>query len=237
MLVKTKAIVIATVKYQEKSLIVKCFTEKFGLKSYFVHNAFTGKKNNQKISFFQPLNQIEIEAFHKDKGNLERFKEVKISNAYQTIPFAIVKTTIALFLSEVLHNAIKEEGKNENLYAYLETSLLWFDSHDHVANFHLIFLLELTKYLGFSPENAASENQVFIPNEGVFSSEISENALSIDDSQLFQKLLLLKLHQPQQVFSTAQRQRLLAILLNYYALNSDGFKTIKSLQILKEIFN
>ncbi|WP_317162508.1 recombination protein O N-terminal domain-containing protein [Flavobacterium haoranii] len=52
MLIKTKAVVISAVKYQEKSLIVRCFTLSDGLKSYFVTNAFTGKKNNQKNAFF-----------------------------------------------------------------------------------------------------------------------------------------------------------------------------------------
>lgn len=236
MLVKTKAIVISTVKFQEKSLIVKCFTEKFGLKSYFVYNAFTGKKNNQKISFFQPLNQIEIEAYHKDKGNLERFKEIKIANNYQTVHLNIVKTSIVLFLSEVLHNCLKEEGKDENLYAYLETALIWFDSHSEVSNFHLIFLMELTKYLGFSPEKAISQKQFFIPNEGVFTNEINTNSLSLEDSELLQKLLQLKLSAPQNVFSSNQRQKLLVIILNYYTINTDGFKTIKSLDVLTELF-
>ena len=49
MLIKTKAIVISSLKYQEKSLIVKCFTQSDGLKSYFVPNAFSAKKSNQKI--------------------------------------------------------------------------------------------------------------------------------------------------------------------------------------------
>ena len=78
MQIKTKAIVISTHKFQEKSLIVKCFTQSNGIKSYFVNNAFTGKNNKQKKAFFQPLMQLEIEAVHKNKGTLERFKEVKI---------------------------------------------------------------------------------------------------------------------------------------------------------------
>ena len=82
MLVKTKAIVISTLKFQEKSLIVKCFTQSDGLKSYFVRNVFSSQKNNQKIAYFQPLTILEIEADHKNKGTLEHFKEIKISFSF-----------------------------------------------------------------------------------------------------------------------------------------------------------
>ena len=77
MQIKTKAIVISSVKYQEKSLIVKCFTLSDGLKSYFIRDAFSSRKSNQKIAYFQPLTILEIEAVHKNKGTLENFKEIK----------------------------------------------------------------------------------------------------------------------------------------------------------------
>ena len=81
MLVKTKAIVLSSLKYQEKSLIVKCFTLSDGLKSYFVSSAYSGKKSNQKIAYFQPLTILEIEANHKNKGTLEHFKDIKLATA------------------------------------------------------------------------------------------------------------------------------------------------------------
>ena len=55
MLIKTKAIVISSVKYNDKSLIVKCLTREEGVQTYFIQNAFTGKNNKQKKVFFQPL--------------------------------------------------------------------------------------------------------------------------------------------------------------------------------------
>ena len=118
MLVKTKAIVLSTLKFQEKSLIVKCFTESDGLKSYFVQNAYSNKKANQKIAYFQPLTMIEIEANHKNKGTLEHFKEIRLAHSYHSINTDIFKSTIVIFLSEILHHAIKEEEKNEQLFSF-----------------------------------------------------------------------------------------------------------------------
>lgn len=236
MLVKTKAIVLSTLKYQEKSLIVKCLTFSDGIKSYFVNNAFTGKNNKQRVAFFQPMTQLEIEANHKNKGVLERFKEVKISHSYRTIHADIVKTTIVLFLSEMLHHAIKEEGKNEDLFEFLETAFLWLDHHDEIANFHIILLLQITKYLGFYPQNDSDEFSFFDISEGVFVETQALSCLSSSETILFKKLMCLKFDDDQRIFSGNQRQLLLKILINYYAFNIEGFRKPKSLEVLKEVF-
>jgi DNA repair protein RecO (recombination protein O) len=237
MLVKTKAIVISSLKYQEKSLIVKCFTQSDGLKSYFVQSAFSSKKSSQKIAYFQPLTLIEIEASHKNKGTLEHFKEIKLATAYQTINIDIVKSTIVIFLSEVLHHSIQEEEKNEHLFTFLETALLWLDTHEETANFHLILLLEITKFLGFYPDNSETDFPFFEMNEGQFSPLHGISCLSEHETHLFKKLMNLKFDSDQKVFAGIERQILLKILLDYYSIHLDGFKKPKSLDVLKEVFN
>ncbi len=237
MQIKTKAIVISTIKFQEKSLIVKCLTQSNGVKSYFVNNAFTGKNNKQKIAFFQPLMQLEIEATNKNKGTLERFKDIKISIPYQTINYDIYKTTIVLFLSEFLNFAIKEEEENEALFEYLETALLWLDNHDEVSNFHLIILIQITKYLGFYPENPSENIDYFDLLEGVFTNSPSSNSLTIDETILLKRLLSLKVDNTENFFSAHQRQILLKIIINFFTLNIDGFKTPKSIEVFKEVFS
>ena len=185
MLVKTKAIVISSLKFQEKSLIVKCFTLSDGLKSYFVRDAFSSRKGNQKIAYFQPLTVLEIEALHKNKGTLEQIKEIKIDSPFQTIHSNIVKSTLTLFLSEMLHHSIHEEEKNESLFHFIESALHWFDHHDEIANFHLIFLIEITKYLGFYPDITESQLPFFEMKEGIFAPFHSLTSLSENDSKLF----------------------------------------------------
>jgi DNA repair protein RecO (recombination protein O) len=237
MLIKTKAIVISSLKYNEKSLIVKCLTRLDGIQTYFIHNAFTGKNNKQKKVFFQPLNQIEIEAYHNNKSNLQRIKEVKIYYPYQSIYLDIIKSSIVLFLSEMLHNIIKEEGKDEQLFDYLESALQWFDTQEEMFNFHLVLLLQLTKYLGFYPQENLSDKKYFNISEGVFSEFQSLNSLTIEESELLKKLLNLKFEDNQKVFTVIQRQQLLKIILDYYKYNIERFKTPYSLQVLKEVFN
>lgn len=237
MLVKTKAIVISSLKFQEKSLIVKCFTLSNGLKSYFVRDAFSSKKASQKIAYFQPFSILEIEAVHKNKGTLENFKEIKTAVPFQSIHTDIVKSTMVLFLSEMLHYSIQEEEKNEQLFLFLETALTWLDHHDEISNFHLILLLEITKYLGFYPDLSENNLPFFEMNEGVFSLFQTGNMLSEHETNLFKKLIDLKFDNDQKVFHVLERQILLKILIDYYSLHLEGFKKPKSLEILKEVFS
>lgn len=234
MLIKTKAIVISSLKYQEKSLIVKCFTQSDGLKSYFVPNAFSAKKSNQKIAYFQPFSILEIEANHKNKGTLEHFKEIKLAYSYQTIATDVVKSSIILFLSEMLHHSIKEEEENENLFTFLETALLWLDNHEEITNFHLIFLLQMTKFFGFFPNKA--NGNYFEMIDGVFSEYQGTSCLNFQETVLLKKLLELKFDSSKKLFLASERQQLLKIIIDYYSIHLDGFKKPKSLEVLKEVF-
>lgn len=237
MQVKTKAIVISALKFQEKSLIVKCFTLSDGIKSYFVANAFTSKKSMQKIAYFQPLTILEIEATHKNKGTLEYFKEIKMGYPFKSIHQNIVKSALVLFLSEVLHHCIKEEEKNEAFFEYLETALLWLDEHDEIANFHLMLLLGMTRFFGFYPAISNLEALFFEMTEGVFTSYHGLSCLNEHETLLFKKLISLRFENESKLFVAAERQILLKILLDYYAIHLDGFKKPKSLEVLTAVFS
>jgi DNA repair protein RecO (recombination protein O) len=237
MQVKTKAIVLSTLKFQEKSLIVKCFTLSDGLKSYFVRDAFSGRKGNHKIAYFQPLTLLEIEAVHKNKGTLENFKEIKISYPYSSIPTDIFKSTIVMFLSEMLHHSIHEEEANPDFFSFLETAFLWLDTNDQISNFHLILLMESTKFLGFYPEDSNPDFAFFEMREGVFLPFETVSCLNKTQTFLLKKLLELRFDSPHVLFNAKERQELLKIIIDYYALHLDGFRKPKSLDVLVEVFS
>lgn len=237
MLVKTKAIVLSSIKYGDTDLIVKCYTE-VGVKSYLLKRILKAKKGKVKASYFQPLTQLNLIASHNEKGKLNYIKEANIYNPYQTIQTSITKQTIAIFLSEVLSKTLYEEESNEQLFEYLEASLKWLDIHDEVANFHLLFLLNLSKHLGFYPDKESISSNFFDLQEGSFTKYKPRNQY-ITESNLarFKTLLGTNFDRLDSLkFNGKERQEILEVLIRYFELHLPMFHKPKSLTVLKTVF-
>lgn len=238
MLIQTKAIVLTSLKYGDADLIVKCLTE-HGVKSYLLRSIFRSKSKKLKTGYFQPLNLLEISATHNKKGNLNKISEARVSYLYQTVSTDIFKQSIALFLAEVLAYALKEEESNNVQFEYIETSFKWLDHHDQFANFHLVFLLRLTMFLGFYPDTSAKETNYFDLVEGNFTDiKPVSHFLSGEKLFLFKSLIGIKFDDMQGLkWNSENRQLALDVLLEYYELHLPGFKKPRSLKVLKEVFN
>ncbi|MEC4115723.1 DNA repair protein RecO [Myroides phaeus] len=237
MQVKTKAIVLSVLKYQDKSLIVKCLTEEEGVLSFFVRNAFSKGKSAQKIAYFQPLTMLEIDFTFKNKGGLEYFKEVKLGHVYQTIYYDYAKNCIAIFVGEVLHNLIKDRVKDVSFFTFLETALLWFDTHEETYNFHLILLLEVSKFYGFYPAVKDIDSFYFDLEEGVFTNHFTPVCVDEEETILLKRLINLGFTKEQKVFTGLDRKKLLKLLISYYEQHVSDFRKPKSLEVLQEVFS
>ena len=237
MLVQTRAIVLTALKYGESDLIVKCFTEE-GVKSYLLKRIRKSKNKKINIAYFQPLTQLKITAIHNSKGALNSIREARINHLYQSISTSITKQSIALFLAETLVYSLFEEEENKKMYQYIETALIWLDSHEKTSNFHLLFLLNLTKYLGFYPDIKNISKRYFDLQEGVFINERPlNNAIYGNKLILFKSLIGINFDVTGQLQLNAnQRNVILNILLDYYELHLPAFKRPKSLNVLKEVF-
>ncbi len=238
MLIKTKAIVLTSIKYGEADLIVKCLTEE-GVKSYLIRSIFRSRSKKLKIGYFQALSQLDITAYHNKQGNLNKISEVRASYLYQSLATNIYKQSIALFLAEVLSYALKEEEQNQAQFSFIESSFQWLDQHDSFANFHLIFMLRLTKYLGFYPDVENSSAEFFDLEEGTFKSlKPYRNFLTGKKLILFKSIIGIKFDDMVQLkWNSEGRQTVLDILLDYYEFHLPGFKKPRSLKVLKEVFN
>ena len=235
----TKAIVLTAIKYGDSSLIVRCYTEQSGSKSYLLRGILKVKKGKLRPAYFQPLNQLEIVVNHSRRSELHTIKEARIAYPYETIFADYTKQSITFFIAEMLANAIREEEGNMQLYAYIEASLKWLDLHRHVANFHLVFLLNLTKYLGFYPNEYKKEDTCFNLVEGTFTSQnFVGEALIDEDLLLFKNALGIKFDSIDTLsLNVTDRQRLLEIILRYFEMHLMGFKRPKSIEVLKKLFN
>lgn len=238
MIETTQAIVISTIKYGDTSLIATCYTKNCGIKTYMLKGVLKSRKSKIKPAYFQPLMQLNLIANHNNKGNLNSIRDIEVLHFYNSIYTDIKKQTIALFLSEVLHYSIREEEHNKSLYQYLETSFLWLDTHDDISNFHLLFLLNLTKFLGFYPEVNSRDNTYFDLLEGCFINHNKSNTVSGENLFQFKKLLGINFDVLHTInFNASNRQAILSILIQYFELHLGGFKKPKSLDVLKSVFS
>lgn len=239
MLVTTPAIVLSKTNYGDTSLIIRCYTFSSGIKSYIIKGAKSKNKGKKQLGLYQPLSQIEITARHRNKGGLEQIQSAKVHIPYQSIPYEMHKLSVAFFLSEILEKALREEEANPNLYNFLQSSLSWFDTHDKVGNFHISFLLQLTKHLGFYPDLSTAEYAFFDIENGKFVSQIQDPVVSDKSINMFLKSFLgTKFDNIHTILvSGEQKKQLLAILMRYYKTHLYGFSTPKSLNILYEVYS
>lgn len=219
MLHKTKGVVFRFTKYGETSIIVNIFTELFGLQSYIVNGVRSSSKRS-KIALFQPLTLLDLVVYHKENANILRIKEVKCYHLYQTVTSEIRKSAIAMFINEVLNKAVKEQSHAGEIHEFIASSLIVLDQHQKPENFHLLFLLGLSKHLGFGP-NLTEEVL-----GGHWMDESDEKVL---------KQLLVANYTSGTTITYNQRQTLLTSLLRFYASHVDNFGEMKSLAVLREV--
>lgn len=235
MLHKTKGIVLHTLKYSETSAIARIYTRNFGLQSYMV-NGVHSSRAKQKAAMLLPLTQLELIVYKRENKSLQRISEMKHGYLFQSIPFNMLKGALSMFLVEILNNIIREEEEYPELYDFIEEQIIRLDSSEKVDNnFHLSFLLDLSEYLGFKPTGSYSEkNPYFDLQEGTFVDKTpGSNYLTPSLGQYVHELL----HERKVTIPNQQRIELLEKILLFYTLHVDGFKQVKSHQVLHEVFS
>ena len=239
MLVNTSAIVLHSFKYKENQMIVDMLTEQLGRISFIVR---VGKKGSSatKRQFFQPLTLLELAFDYRENVGLQKLNVIKIAHPFNSIFFDPFKCSIALFVAEFLYHATKSEAQTALLHNYIEAGLLWLDScTGSFANFHLVFMIKLTRFIGFYPNtDGFKEGCIFNLRTGCFEeySPIHTDYLTPTDSIAMYQLLRSN-YNTMHLFemSHEQRNRCTDIILSYYKLHLPTFAELKSLQVLKDI--
>ena len=241
MLETTRGIVFHHVRYSDSSIIAKIYTEQFGLQSYLVRG-LRNRRSDTKRALFQHLNLLEMVVSHRGNKELQQLKELHISYPFNSIPFDIRKSAIALFLNEVLYQVIREEEPNPALFEFLFRSITILDHLDsNIASFHLTFLLQLSRFLGFFPKNNYSGSESFFDLiEGRFTNLIGPEDL-IAGEPFSGYLSALTNFQGNYQFglqiSQTHRPELLKIILNYYKHHVPGIREFKSHTVLHEVLH
>ncbi len=238
MLITTNAIVLSKLKYKDNDLIVTCYTEQLGVISIILRGVLKNKRGHSKTAYFQLLSQLQLVVDYKNNRTLHTIKDTKLSYLYTSLHSNVLKSAIVMFLAEVLSNTLREEEQNETLFSYLETTLQWFDTNSEYSNFHLLFLLNLTKYLGFYPQVANMDTNYFNLSDGKFEDKkLDKYSISGENLTRLKQLLGTTFDALSLVkINAKQRQSFLSMILLYFELHLGSFKTPKSLQIFNQVF-
>ena len=239
MLEKTRGIFLHHFNYSENSIIARVYTEQFGRQSYIV-NGTRGKKSSAKVNLFQPLFLLDLEVYHKPGRDLQRLKEARLSTPFENIPYDIKKSSQAIFLAEVLMRCLKEEEPNVELFNFIYHAVCLLDTKvDGISNFHLLFLLKLSHFLGVVPTYCEDVRLVYFD---LLSSSFKRNEpvhqqfMDVDTTKNFRKLFQAEMAESEKIaINSKQRTVLLVKLLEYYKIHLDLKEEIKSLSVLKEV--
>lgn len=217
---KTKGIVLNFIKFKESSIICKIYTESFGLQSYIVNGVRSSNKT--KMSLFQPLTILDLVVYNKSSVNIQRLKEMKIDVIYMTNHTDIKKISVCIFLSELLSKILSNEPNQNEKFNFLYNSFLIYDSLEkNIKNFHIQFLLKLTKFFGFQISDSSQITKAYLNKKE--QNDFVMDCISMDYDSKIQS-------------NYSERNDVLNSLIIYFSQSLGVNIKLKSLQVLKEVF-
>ena len=228
MLHKTKGIVINFIKYRETSIIVRIYTRAFGLQSYILNGVRTKNSKHGKIALFQPLTLLDLVVYHKNKDQLQRISEVKCPQPFTSVPYQTKKSSIALFMAEIMSKTLKDAAENPSLFDFLSYSILTLDGLKvEFENHHLKFLIQLSAYLGFEPSSSKDiSHEVKDPQEESILTDVEVSGLDQLIKSDYKTLVQL---------SNQSRRLILDEILSFYQFHMESIRPVKSVSVLNAV--
>ena len=237
MVYQTRALVLNQFMYDDNKLIVKMYTEQLGTVSYL---AYRSKEKRKRSQIPLSMSLVEVLGEEKQRGHLHYIKEVKLLEIEQIPYFDWAKSSVSLFLNEILYRLLVDIGEDGRLFHFLYASLSDFMHREFTPDFHLRFLVALMQELGFSPQDNHSETApIFNLASGRFEPMRFEDREQQMISRLFFRLLNQGLfpEKKEEIVPSSWRNKLLDMILNYYTLHIADFSTIKSHEVLKTVLH
>ena len=238
--ISSKAIVLSALKYSDASTIVTVLTEDFGKMSYMAHGAHR-KKSKVRAAFLQPLSIVEIQATHKPTNNIQQLHDMRMLAALPNISMHPVKNAMALYMSELISKCTHQTTSDTDVFSFVKLSIEYLDAcTESFVNFHLVFTLKLSRYLGFYPSLNNTQPACFDMLNGTFSSmrPIHNHYLINDELRHFIALYNIDYsNMDTLVLGREARFRLLNCLLEFYKLQVPEFYELKSIAVLHDLFD
>lgn len=238
MLTKTAAIVLHRQPYTDKGHVVHLYTQSDGRMAVLAH---CGKHTTTRAALIQPLQLLDLIIDVQPHRNVQYIRESRPATIFRTIGNRPETNAVALFLAEVLYRTLRLPQADTALFNFLYSSILYLDTHDNIANFHLVFLMKLAHHLGFFPNLSQFDTDALFDMEAACFCHIlppHPYFLQKNEAQAFAKLVRMN-YKTMHLFALSHTQRNLILqqILLYYKLHLTNFPSIKSLEILQQVFN
>jgi len=228
---ESRAIALLNHKYGEGAVIAKVFTEEYGLKSFSVKRN-KSKKSKNKILLLEKMNLLTINAKNNSKKQIQYLSEINLAYAYQNT--SLKNKLIRLFIAEVLSKALIDSEKNINLFQFIWNTNTQIDNLENVNNnFCIIFLIQLSEFLGISPSRENIDLPYFNLSSGNFTNIKNKNEEIIKGEVInYFKRLIIK---ENVIIPYQSRQELIKILFRYYSIHHINLSNIKSYEVIESL--
>lgn len=228
---ESRAIALLNHKYGEGAVIAKVFTEEYGLKSFSVKRN-KSKKSKNKILLLDKMNLLTINAKNNSKKEIQYLSEINLAYAYQNT--SLKNKLIRLFIAEVLSKALIDSERNINLFQFVWNTNTQIDNLENVNNnFCIIFLIQLSEFLGISPSTENIDLPYFNLNSGNFTNIKNKNEEIIKGEVVnYFKRLIIK---ENVIIPYQSRQELIKILFRYYSIHHINLSNIKSYEVIESL--
>jgi DNA repair protein RecO (recombination protein O) len=240
----TQGLVLRKVAYSGSSAIVTIYTKRYGAMAFMVRGA-SGKRSqgpgrkSSAASALQPLAQVEVAFSYRENKQVQIADQLSLGDKSSFHTHHPAYAPVALFIAEVLFRSLREESADPDLYEFIEAALEYFAESRFNPNFHIIFMMKLTRFFGFPPSGEPCESTPYFDlqnGEFTHSPSVTLHTMDPDLSLAFYQLSKAEFDSEIRV-GNQLRRAVLEKLVEYYQLHLEGMGDVKSLQVLTEVFS
>ena len=238
---KMQFIALRTVRHNDRHSILSAYSAECGRVAFAIP-AGAGKEASRRRALLMPMSIVECVADINPGREVSLMSEPRALAPLMGLRTNPIKSSIALFLAEVLGVVLRDGPPDSTLYKYICSSIEVLDllPSNRSANFHVCFLWGLGRFIGIEPDTEEYRTgMVFDMQDGRFrmSAPLHPNYLDSERSQAVAAVSRMR-YATMHLFkmSRAQRNELLDGILRYYSMHYAGLHSLRSLEVLRELF-
>lgn len=241
MYVSIHGIVLNTIRYSDRQNIVRVLTEEMGLLSCAVAQG-GGKGARRLASVLMPLSLVEAEARILPGRDLATLRDVVRSHPLAAIYADPVKSAVAIYITELLVHTITGQQRDTALFRFVREGVITLEGlGSGVANFHLYFTFGLGALLGIRPDiDGYRQGDWFDMEGGTFGRNPSLRGSWLPPERA-RVIVLLARMRPDNLhlfrFSRGERGEVLDTMLAYFRLHNSSLGSLRSPEVLKQLFD